>query len=143
MLQAAELVQPALDEFYATLSSEQKARFNTLSQVRKPLTYSKSKREAEAPFLTHRATQTTVLFRSMQVCRTSSIGFCHHLGRLGFGSRRCLMVREGPAQPAPPLLSRREGARWRDRARPRWRDRTGAAPQPGSLGGVSRVWRLR
>ena len=28
MLQAAKLVQPALDEFYATLSSEQKARFN-------------------------------------------------------------------------------------------------------------------
>jgi hypothetical protein len=33
MLHAAELVQPALDEFYATLSNEQKARFNTLSQV--------------------------------------------------------------------------------------------------------------
>ena len=33
MLKAAELVQPALDEFYATLSSEQKARFNTLQQV--------------------------------------------------------------------------------------------------------------
>src|SRR6266566_2957130 len=32
MLQAAKLVQPALDEFYATLSSEQKARFNTLPQ---------------------------------------------------------------------------------------------------------------
>jgi hypothetical protein len=32
MLQAAKLVQPALDEFYATLSSEQKARFNTLGQ---------------------------------------------------------------------------------------------------------------
>jgi hypothetical protein len=30
MLQAAKLVQPALDEFYATLSSEQKARFNAL-----------------------------------------------------------------------------------------------------------------
>jgi hypothetical protein len=30
MLQAAKLVQPALDEFYATLSSEQKARFNVL-----------------------------------------------------------------------------------------------------------------
>jgi hypothetical protein len=30
MMQAAKLVQPALDEFYATLSSEQKARFNTL-----------------------------------------------------------------------------------------------------------------
>lgn len=33
MLTAAKLVQPALDEFYATLSSEQKARFNTLQQV--------------------------------------------------------------------------------------------------------------
>jgi hypothetical protein len=32
MMQAANLVQPALDEFYATLSSEQKARFNTLGQ---------------------------------------------------------------------------------------------------------------
>ena len=32
MLQAARLVQPALDEFYATLSSEQKARFNALKQ---------------------------------------------------------------------------------------------------------------
>ncbi|MEH2511109.1 hypothetical protein V1291_002463 [Nitrobacteraceae bacterium AZCC 1564] len=32
MLQAAQLVQPTLDEFYATLSSEQKARFNTLGQ---------------------------------------------------------------------------------------------------------------
>jgi hypothetical protein len=32
MLRAAKLVQPALDEFYATLSSEQKARFNTLGQ---------------------------------------------------------------------------------------------------------------
>jgi TolA-binding protein len=32
MLHAAKLVQPALDEFYATLSSEQKARFNTLGQ---------------------------------------------------------------------------------------------------------------
>jgi hypothetical protein len=32
MLQAAKLVQPALDEFYATLSSEQKARFNALKQ---------------------------------------------------------------------------------------------------------------
>ncbi|WFU46092.1 Spy/CpxP family protein refolding chaperone (plasmid) [Bradyrhizobium sp. CB82] len=29
MLEAASWVQPALDEFYATLSSEQKARFNT------------------------------------------------------------------------------------------------------------------
>ena len=36
MLQAAKLVQPALDEFYATLSSEQKARFNTLQQVASP-----------------------------------------------------------------------------------------------------------
>jgi hypothetical protein len=36
MLRAAELVQPALDEFYATLSNEQKARFNTLSQVASP-----------------------------------------------------------------------------------------------------------
>jgi LTXXQ motif family protein len=36
MLQAAKLVQPALDEFYATLSSEQKARFNTLQQVAGP-----------------------------------------------------------------------------------------------------------
>ena len=33
MLQAAKLVEPALDEFYATLSSEQKARFNTLQQT--------------------------------------------------------------------------------------------------------------
>ena len=32
MMQAANLMQPALDEFYATLSSEQKARFNTLGQ---------------------------------------------------------------------------------------------------------------
>jgi LTXXQ motif family protein len=32
MMQAANSVQPALDEFYATLSSEQKARFNTLGQ---------------------------------------------------------------------------------------------------------------
>jgi hypothetical protein len=37
MLQAAKLVQPALDEFYATLSSEQKARFNTLGQLAGPL----------------------------------------------------------------------------------------------------------
>ncbi len=36
MLQAAKLVQPALDEFYATLSSEQKARFNTLGQFAGP-----------------------------------------------------------------------------------------------------------
>ncbi len=33
MLEAANRVQPALDEFYATLSSEQKARFNTLPQT--------------------------------------------------------------------------------------------------------------
>jgi hypothetical protein len=32
MLQAAKLLQPALNEFYATLSSEQKARFNALRQ---------------------------------------------------------------------------------------------------------------
>ncbi|MET4257661.1 hypothetical protein ABIC09_002602 [Bradyrhizobium sp. S3.12.5] len=36
MLSAAKLVEPALDEFYATLSSEQKARFNTLQQVAGP-----------------------------------------------------------------------------------------------------------
>ena len=36
MLQAAALVQPALDEFYATLSNEQKARFNTLQQTASP-----------------------------------------------------------------------------------------------------------
>jgi len=36
MLQAAALVQPALDEFYAALSNEQKARFNTLQQVASP-----------------------------------------------------------------------------------------------------------
>jgi hypothetical protein len=36
MLQAAKLVQPALDGFYATLSSEQKARFNTLPQTASP-----------------------------------------------------------------------------------------------------------
>ena len=36
MMQAANLVQPALDEFYATLSSEQKARFNTLRQIAGP-----------------------------------------------------------------------------------------------------------
>ncbi|MGY4235278.1 exonuclease VII large subunit [Bradyrhizobium sp. USDA 4449] len=36
MLTAANLVEPALDEFYATLSSEQKARFNTLQQVAGP-----------------------------------------------------------------------------------------------------------
>jgi hypothetical protein len=36
MLQAAKLVQPALDEFYATLSSEQEARFNALGQFAGP-----------------------------------------------------------------------------------------------------------
>jgi hypothetical protein len=36
MMQAANLVQPALDEFYAMLSSEQKARFNTLRQIAGP-----------------------------------------------------------------------------------------------------------
>jgi hypothetical protein len=36
MLQAAKLVQPALDEFYATLSSEQKARFNALGRFAGP-----------------------------------------------------------------------------------------------------------
>jgi hypothetical protein len=36
MLQAARLVQPALDEFYASLSIEQKARFNTLPQIASP-----------------------------------------------------------------------------------------------------------
>jgi hypothetical protein len=36
MLRAAELVQPALDQFYATLGNEQKARFNTLQQVAGP-----------------------------------------------------------------------------------------------------------
>ena len=36
MLKAARLVEPALDAFYATLSSEQKARFNTLQQVASP-----------------------------------------------------------------------------------------------------------
>lgn len=36
MLAAAKLVEPALDEFYATLSSEQKARFNTLQQIASP-----------------------------------------------------------------------------------------------------------
>ena len=33
MLNAANQLQPALNEFYASLSSEQKARFNTLQQV--------------------------------------------------------------------------------------------------------------
>nr|WP_271573435.1 Spy/CpxP family protein refolding chaperone [Bradyrhizobium sp. CCBAU 11361] len=36
MLRAAKLVEPALDELYAMLSSEQKARFNTLQQVAGP-----------------------------------------------------------------------------------------------------------
>ncbi|MET4327067.1 hypothetical protein ABIB80_002893 [Bradyrhizobium sp. i1.15.2] len=36
MLTAAKLVEPTLDEFYATLSSEQKARFNALEQVASP-----------------------------------------------------------------------------------------------------------
>jgi hypothetical protein len=36
MLQAAKVEQPALEAFYATLSSEQKARFNTLQQVASP-----------------------------------------------------------------------------------------------------------
>jgi hypothetical protein len=36
MLRAANRVQPALDEFYATLSSEQKARFNALPRTASP-----------------------------------------------------------------------------------------------------------
>jgi hypothetical protein len=36
LMQAAKLVQPALDEFFATLSSEQKARFNALGQFAGP-----------------------------------------------------------------------------------------------------------
>jgi hypothetical protein len=36
MLQAAKLVQPTMDEFYAALSSEQKARFNTLGRFAGP-----------------------------------------------------------------------------------------------------------
>jgi LTXXQ motif family protein len=32
MLQAARTVQPALQDFYASLSNEQKARFNTLGR---------------------------------------------------------------------------------------------------------------
>ncbi|MET4387239.1 hypothetical protein ABIB73_002994 [Bradyrhizobium sp. F1.4.3] len=36
MQTAARLVEPALDEFYATLSSKQEARFNTLQQVASP-----------------------------------------------------------------------------------------------------------
>jgi hypothetical protein len=33
MLQAANQMQPALDDFYASLTTEQKARFNTLQQI--------------------------------------------------------------------------------------------------------------
>jgi hypothetical protein len=33
MLQAANEIRPALDDFYASLTAEQKARFNTLQQV--------------------------------------------------------------------------------------------------------------
>ncbi|MGY4319968.1 exonuclease VII large subunit [Bradyrhizobium sp. JR3.5] len=36
MQKAANLIEPALDKFYAMLSSEQKARFNTLQQVASP-----------------------------------------------------------------------------------------------------------
>jgi len=36
MLQAANQMQPALDDFYASLNTEQKARFNTLQQVAGP-----------------------------------------------------------------------------------------------------------
>jgi hypothetical protein len=36
MLEAADWVQDALDKFYAALSNEQKARFNTLQQVASP-----------------------------------------------------------------------------------------------------------
>jgi hypothetical protein len=36
MMQAASLVQPALEEFYATLGIEQKARFNTLGKFAGP-----------------------------------------------------------------------------------------------------------
>lgn len=36
MQKAARLIEPALDAFYATLSSEQKARFNTLQRVASP-----------------------------------------------------------------------------------------------------------
>jgi hypothetical protein len=36
MMQAAKLVQPALDEFYAALGSEQKARFNALGRFAGP-----------------------------------------------------------------------------------------------------------
>ena len=37
MLQAAKTVQPALQQFYAALNNEQKARFNTLGQQEAPL----------------------------------------------------------------------------------------------------------
>jgi multidrug efflux pump subunit AcrA (membrane-fusion protein) len=36
MQNAARLIEPALDKFYATLSSEQKARFNSLQRVASP-----------------------------------------------------------------------------------------------------------
>ena len=36
MIEAADWVQEALDKFYATLGSEQKARFNTLRQIASP-----------------------------------------------------------------------------------------------------------
>jgi hypothetical protein len=36
MLQAANQIRPALDDFYASLTTEQKARFNTLQQVAGP-----------------------------------------------------------------------------------------------------------
>lgn len=36
MQKAAKLIEPALDKFYALLSSEQKARFNTLERVASP-----------------------------------------------------------------------------------------------------------
>jgi hypothetical protein len=32
MVQAAKTVQPALEDFYASLDNEQKARFNTLGK---------------------------------------------------------------------------------------------------------------
>jgi LTXXQ motif family protein len=34
MLQAAKTLRPALDNFYAALNDEQKARFNTMGQSR-------------------------------------------------------------------------------------------------------------
>ena len=51
MIQSAKLVQPALEEFYASLSNEQKARFNTLGTVAVPLDPSpaKTKRAAARP----------------------------------------------------------------------------------------------